>query len=299
MTINIGPHHPATHGVLRLVVDLEGEVVRDLQAGDRLRPHRDRKVLRGQELLEGHPLRRADGLRLLLLPDGGLLRRGRAAGRARDPAARQVPADDLPRAQPDPLPPGLAGDDGARPRRGLDALVLLPRARQDPRPVRDGDRAADAHPLLPGRRRDRGHPARLRGEAARVRRRDAGPGRPVPGPARPQRGLPLADQGRRHRPARAPARAGRDRAAAARRRRALGPAQGLRLPRLPGDGLQDPGRHGRRQLRPLPGAGGGDGRVDADHRAGARRRCPRGRSSPTTASTCCRRARSSRPRWSR
>src|ERR671925_650114 len=31
MTVNIGPHHPATHGVLRLVVDLEGEVVRDLK----------------------------------------------------------------------------------------------------------------------------------------------------------------------------------------------------------------------------------------------------------------------------
>ena len=31
MTINIGPHHPATHGVLRLVVDLEGEVVRELR----------------------------------------------------------------------------------------------------------------------------------------------------------------------------------------------------------------------------------------------------------------------------
>jgi len=31
MTINIGPHHPATHGVLRLVVDLEGEIVRDLR----------------------------------------------------------------------------------------------------------------------------------------------------------------------------------------------------------------------------------------------------------------------------
>ena len=194
MTVNIGPHHPATHGVLRLVVDLEGEVVRDLQAGDRLRPHRDRKVLRGQELLEGHPLRRADGLRLLLLPDGGLLRRGRAADRARDPAPRQVPADDLPRAQPDPLAPRLARDDGARPRRDLDALVLLPRARPDPRPVRDGDRAADAHPLLPGRRRDRGHPARLRGEVPRLRRGNAGPGRPVRGAARPQRGLPAADQ---------------------------------------------------------------------------------------------------------
>ena len=31
MTINMGPHHPATHGVLRLVVELEGEVVMDLK----------------------------------------------------------------------------------------------------------------------------------------------------------------------------------------------------------------------------------------------------------------------------
>jgi NADH-quinone oxidoreductase subunit D len=31
MTVNMGPHHPATHGVLRLEVELEGEVVRDLR----------------------------------------------------------------------------------------------------------------------------------------------------------------------------------------------------------------------------------------------------------------------------
>ncbi|HEX2265590.1 MAG TPA: NADH-quinone oxidoreductase subunit D, partial [Solirubrobacterales bacterium] len=31
MTVNVGPHHPATHGVLRLVVDLEGEMVRELR----------------------------------------------------------------------------------------------------------------------------------------------------------------------------------------------------------------------------------------------------------------------------
>ncbi len=30
-TINIGPHHPATHGVLRLLTTLEGEVVRDVK----------------------------------------------------------------------------------------------------------------------------------------------------------------------------------------------------------------------------------------------------------------------------
>jgi NADH-quinone oxidoreductase subunit D len=31
LTINMGPHHPATHGVLRVVVSLEGEVVKDLK----------------------------------------------------------------------------------------------------------------------------------------------------------------------------------------------------------------------------------------------------------------------------
>jgi NADH-quinone oxidoreductase subunit D len=31
LTINIGPHHPATHGVLRLLATLEGEIVRDIK----------------------------------------------------------------------------------------------------------------------------------------------------------------------------------------------------------------------------------------------------------------------------
>jgi NADH-quinone oxidoreductase subunit D len=31
MTINMGPHHPATHGVLRLLVSLQGEIVKDLK----------------------------------------------------------------------------------------------------------------------------------------------------------------------------------------------------------------------------------------------------------------------------
>ena len=72
LTINMGPHHPATHGVLRLLVSLEGEVVRDLKPIDGLRPHRNREDLRGQELLEGDPVRRADGLPLLLLQHGGV-----------------------------------------------------------------------------------------------------------------------------------------------------------------------------------------------------------------------------------
>jgi len=31
LTLNIGPHHPATHGVLRLIATLEGEIVRDIR----------------------------------------------------------------------------------------------------------------------------------------------------------------------------------------------------------------------------------------------------------------------------
>src|SRR5690349_24779553 len=31
LTINFGPHHPSTHGVLRLIVDLDGEQVRRLE----------------------------------------------------------------------------------------------------------------------------------------------------------------------------------------------------------------------------------------------------------------------------
>ena len=108
-----------------------------------------------------------------------------------------------------------------------------------------------------------------------------------------------AHQGRRHRVPRAAARAGRDRPAAARRGRAVGPPQGGAHPRLRGLRLQDPGRNGRRRLRPLPGARPGDARVGADHRAGARRpsggavdrRRPQGRPA--------RRATSSRPRWRR
>ena len=127
-------------------------------------------------------------------------------------------------------------------------------------------------------------PVGLRREGARLLRGDAGRGSTSTRRcSTATRSSCAARKGRRHRPPRAAARARRHRAAAAGRRRALGPAQGLRLPRLPGLRLQDPGRHGRRRLRPLPGAAAGDARVGADRRAGDRRPARRGRSSPTTA----------------
>ena len=31
LSVNFGPHHPSTHGVLRLIVDLDGEQVRSVK----------------------------------------------------------------------------------------------------------------------------------------------------------------------------------------------------------------------------------------------------------------------------
>src|SRR5213079_1992715 len=91
LTLNIGPHHPATHGVLRLLSTLEGEVVRDVVPIIGYVHTGIEKTAGGQELLEGRPRRRADGLPHVLLQRDGLLRRGRDAARPRGPQARAVP----------------------------------------------------------------------------------------------------------------------------------------------------------------------------------------------------------------
>ena len=99
--------------------------------------------------------------------------------------------------------------------------------------------------------------------------------------------------------ARAPARARRHRPAAASRRRALGPAQGRPLPGLRRLRLQDPGRDRRRRLRPLPRPPPGDAGVACGSSSRRSTGCPRAHGSRTTASTFCRLARSSPPRWRR
>ena len=300
LTINFGPHHPATHGVLRLLVTLEGEVVRDMKPYVGYVHTGHREELRGQVLLEGDPAGRADGLPRLLLQCARLLHGGRAAARRAGAGARAVPAGDPLRAEPDPLAPGLARHLGARPRRDLDLLVLLPRARQGARPVRGLLRPADAHPLLPGGRRVRGHPGRLGPQGAGVRRRH---------------GASASTSTRRCSTATRSSSSGPRASASCPQERLLelgvtGPL--LRAAGNPWDlrkadalqllrplRLQGPDRHRRRLLRPLPRAGRRDPRVLRDHPPGGRGPARRARTSPTTARSRCRPGTSSRPRWRR
>ena len=215
------------------------------------------------------------------------------------PDARAVPAGDPLRAEPDPLASRLARHVGARPRRDLDLLVLLPRARQGARPVRVLLRAADAHALLPGRRRVRGHPRRLGPQDARVRRRHGAARRAVRGAARPQRDLPPAHQGHRHRRRRAAARAGRHRTAAARRRQPVGPAQGRRPTARTTTSTSRSRSAPSATATTATACGSPRSRSRARSSGRRSRACPRARTSPTTARWRCRRGTSWRPRWRR
>ena len=297
MTVNVGPHHPATHGVLRLVVDLEGEIVRELRPVIGYVHTGIEKSCEDKSYWKVIPfVERMDYVSYFFQMEAYCGAVERLIDLEIPPRAKYLRTLflELNRIHSHLVWLGTTALD-------LGAISMLWYC------FRERDKILDLFEMATGQRMHTryfqvggviediplGFEAKCRAFAEEM-------------PIRVGQYEALLDRnevflsrtkGVGDRLPRAAAGAGRDRAAAARRRRALGPAQGLRLPRLPGDGLQDPGRHRRRQLRPLPGAGGGDGRVGADRRASASTRCPRARSSPTTASTCCRRARSSRPRW--
>ena len=62
MLINIGPQHPATHGVLRLVLELDGETVLQVHSAHRLPALELREARRIPHLEPDHPADRPHGL---------------------------------------------------------------------------------------------------------------------------------------------------------------------------------------------------------------------------------------------
>ena len=241
-----------------------------------------------------------DYLRLLLQRDG-LLRRRRDAARDRGAPARPVPARDPPRAQPDHVPPRVARHERARPRRDLDVLVLLPRARDDPRPVRDVLRAADAHPLLPGRRRDRGHPRRASARSCASSSRDARRASTSTRDLLEKNEIVLAAAARylARSTSRRCSSLGVTGAAAARRGRPMGPAQGGAV--LAATTTSTSRSRSARSATTTTASASAWPRSTSRSRSSSRRStgCPRAPTSPPTARSRCRRATSSRPRWRR
>ena len=170
LTINFGPHHPATHGVLRLLATLEGEIVRDIKPIMGYVHTGIEKTAEDKAYWKAIPIvERMDYLAYYFnaMAFVGSVEKILDLEVPKRAQYLRVIHMELNRIQSHLV---WLGTTRARPRRDLHVLVLLPRPRADPRPLRDVVGPAHAHALLPGRRRLRGHPGRLgREDAARSR----------------------------------------------------------------------------------------------------------------------------------
>ena len=299
LTLNLGPHHPATHGVLRVITTLEGEVVRDIkpiigyvhtgiekncedkaywkviplvERMDYLSYYFNAMAYCGavETLLDIEVPKRAQYLRVIHM--------------------------ELNRIASHLLWLATGGLDlgamsvfwyGWRER---DLILDL---------LRDVLRPAHAPALLPGRRRRRGHPDGLRSQGARVHRAVPEARRPAREPDQHQPDRARAHARRRRRRRRHAARLRRHRPAAARRRQPVGPAQGA-SPTAPTRTSTSRSRSARSATTTTATASGWP--RCASRRGSSTRRstgCPRATTSPPTASTRCRRGTSWRPRWRR
>ena len=62
MTMNFGPQHPAAHGVLRLVMEMDGEVIERIDPHIGLLHRGTEKLIEHKTLPSSHPLFRSAGL---------------------------------------------------------------------------------------------------------------------------------------------------------------------------------------------------------------------------------------------
>ena len=174
VVVNMGPQHPSTHGVLRLILELEGETVTEARCGIGYLHTGIEKNMEFRSWVAGRHVLHPDGLPLAVLQRADLLPRRRAAARHRGRHPREGPghAGAAHGAQPDLLPPGLHRDRRHGDRRADRDDDRLPRARAGARPVRADHRPADEPRVHPPRRRRPGPAARRARRDPRLHRAD-------------------------------------------------------------------------------------------------------------------------------
>ena len=197
MTVNMGPQHPSTHGVLRLVLELDGETIVSAAPTIGYLHTGIEKTAEQKKFQQVDSAGRAHGLSERAVQRVRLLPVGREAARARDARSREVDPRAARRAAAHQQPSRLARHARHGNRRGVGDAVLLPRAGAAARHQRAHRGLPVVPELHPRRRPARGSAAGLpRGRHA-VPRELSRQARRVRGPAHQERHLPQAYAGRR------------------------------------------------------------------------------------------------------
>ena len=152
-TMNFGPQHPAAHGVLRLVLEMDGEVMQKADPHIGLLHRGTEKLAESKPLQPVHRLHGPARLRVDDVQRARLRAGHREAARRRGAGARAVHPHDVRRDHAHPESPDVARRARPRHRRDDDVPVLLPRARRPDGLLRGGLGHAHARHLLPPGRR--------------------------------------------------------------------------------------------------------------------------------------------------
>ena len=156
MTVNMGPQHPSTHGVLRLVLELSGEVVVNADTTIGYLHTGIEKTAEQKKWQQVIPLvERTDYLGAQSNSLAFCLAVEKLLGVEMPERVDEHPCADR-RAPAHRQPSGLAGHARARDRRRLGDDVLLPRAGAAPQHQRDAGRLPDVSELSADRRAARG-----------------------------------------------------------------------------------------------------------------------------------------------
>jgi hypothetical protein len=174
-TLNFGPQHPAAHGVLRLVLELDGEVIQRADPHIGLLHRATEKLAETRTYIQSLPyMDRLDYVSMMSNEHAYCLAIEKLLGR-RGAEPRAVHPRDVLRDHPPAEPPAVARRARPRLRRDEHADLLLPRAGRPVRHVRGGVGRAHARGLLPsGRRlpRPAGHDAAVQGQQGAQPARD-------------------------------------------------------------------------------------------------------------------------------
>ena len=152
-TMNFGPQHPAAHGVLRLVLELDGEVIERADPHIGLLHRATEKLAETRTWIQSLPyMDRLDYVSMMCNEHAYCLAIERLLGIDVPIRAQyiRVMFDEITRLLNHLM---WLGAHCARRRRDDDVPLLLPRARGPVRHVRGGVGRADARGVLPSRRR--------------------------------------------------------------------------------------------------------------------------------------------------